>query len=228
MENEELKKKELKDKELIEKERKEKELIEKELKEKELKEKELEKIIIQEIVDKVLAKIEGVYFWIFPYVGGVLMLIAFLTPAGNTYISSEYVWIWGFVLTRDGEFTYMNDTIRFLISVFLSFLILLIALTLIRTANNVKNGKKEIKDYRKDWIYYSFFILIITTSWAFLMELSCYWNQYIPAEIYPIIYPIICYHFWGYNYYQLNYGIYGMFIAATFTIVGLSLMRSNK
>lgn len=36
------------------------------------------------------------YDWAFPLVGGVIALIAFLTPAGNisNYASSMYVWMW--------------------------------------------------------------------------------------------------------------------------------------
>jgi len=181
-------------------------------------------VLDEDFRKKVLEVIEGAYFWIFPYIGGILICIAFITPAGNTILSLEFVWIWGFVIMRNGAFTYMTDLFRFLTSLACSAFILFGALLLIKTSINVKNGKKELKDYKERWLFISILILIITIIWMIMMELSSLW--YISYDL-GYFYTVRSYHFWGFNYYNLNFGIYGIFIAVIITVIGLSITQKD-
>ena len=155
------------------------------------------------------------YFWIAPLLGGVLSLIALLTPA--TYLSMYgeyfYVWMWGLVSIKlydpyDDIYytdTQLTDNVRLLIpSIICSIFIFIFAVILIASANLNRTGKKEFNELKRSWYGLSFLSIITTAAWMISYEI--------------IIYIEISQSFW--NVMDPGFGVIGIFLGALISIIG--------
>ena len=162
------------------------------------------------------------YFWIPPLLGGVLSLIALLTPA--TYINiyefdyqiDFYVWMWGLGSMRsyyayeDSSYTntQFTDNINLLIpSIICSILVFIFAVFLIGSANSIRTGKKEFFKSRKGFYAVSVLLIITTAVWMIVYEVVSYIE--VSQSWWDVMDP--------------GFGVIGIFLGATISIIGIAI-----
>jgi hypothetical protein len=128
---------------------------------------------------------EKTHFWIAPLLGGVLSLIALLTPATYKTLYKEYIyiWMWGLGNTKvydpyEGIYytdTLFTDNLQYLIpSIICSILILIFAIILIVSANKNRTGRLEFNRVKKTWYGLSVLLIITTAIWMISYEFVSY------------------------------------------------------
>jgi hypothetical protein len=158
------------------------------------------------------------YFWIAPFLGGVLSLIALLTPAAylSMYNEEAYVWMWGLATVRyydPDRFGYymhtqfIENVNLLIISVICSIFIFILAVILIVSANLKRTGKKKFNDIKKGW--YGLSILLITTTAAWMI-------------IYEVFGYIETSQSW-WTFMEPGFGVIGIFLGAMISIIGTAI-----
>lgn len=163
-------------------------------------------------------------YWLFPFIGSLLCLIAFIFPSawavrqyqGDTIY---YNLIWIFSLHADFIFLedinmYLNINLLILApSLICSLLIFVFNLVIIRQSHSVLKGKLEMEDVENNWIFLSLFSFIISLIWMILMHIAF------------IIYYGRTVSFW--RYYRLGPGLFLIFIGCFIAVIGI-LMKKKK
>ena len=119
------------------------------------------------------------YFWIPPLLGGVLSLIALLTPAICKTIPENYyyIWMWGLLSYKlyDGTDTLFTDNVKLLIpSIICSIIVFIFALTMIISANTNRIGKEKFNEVKHSWYALSVLLIISTAAWMIIYEVHSY------------------------------------------------------
>ncbi|MFW9824680.1 MAG: hypothetical protein ACFFE4_17180 [Candidatus Thorarchaeota archaeon] len=156
---------------------------------------------------------------VFLFIGGLLTLIATLTPTefhtepGNTY----FVWMWQISLETDpGPFiisllridpTLLTFSILFSVILFSTSIISISASVFYRKRN------KDPKEHKKSWLILASAIILSTLAWIIMMEIFYRINGFPHWSI-------------GGGGYIPNFGVIGQFIGAVFIILGV--LYSNK
>lgn len=154
------------------------------------------------------------YYYVPALIGGILTLIALLTPA--TYLSqySEYfyVWMWGLLTYRYYDVYYMqyysgvsftSNPIILITSIVCSLFVLAGGIALIGQANQNREGKKGFHRVRNTWIATSILLIIVTAAWMIIYDVS-----FITS-------------WWA--YYNAGFGVIGIFLGAIITIIGTGI-----
>jgi hypothetical protein len=150
------------------------------------------------------------YDWAFPLVGGIIALIAFITPAGyySDFSGSINIWMWGLFSIYAygyGSITmFTQDPGELLISVSGSILVLISIIVIISKANKTRNYGDKSK-----WLGASISLIIGTIFWIVGMEI----NGQISAgvSIWSVINP--------------GFGVIGMFMGAILAIIGHAINK---
>ena len=89
------------------------------------------------------------YKYAFPLIGGILVIIAFFTPA----TSSEFLnrWLWG-AKQFQGEWTFEYDLTRLVISLVFGILLLLKGIKIVRISNDIRNDEIDLDENKIDLI----------------------------------------------------------------------------
>ncbi|MFX1389792.1 MAG: hypothetical protein ACFE9Z_07015 [Promethearchaeota archaeon] len=151
--------------------------------------------------------------WAFPVVGGIIALIALLTPASyiSEYYVSMYVWMWGLfsvqVYGYGGYTRFTADpgelTISLLCTIFI--LINIIAMVVIGALNK-RQGTSE-----KNWVAPSVLVIVGTIIYIAGLEI----NTYLIG---------------GFSYWQNvnpGFGVIGMFIGSIISLIGIGVLKSR-
>jgi hypothetical protein len=159
------------------------------------------------------------YMWAFPLMGGVISLLALLTPAGFLSEAGNIfsLWIWGLVSTRvfDG-FDYIEDIAFsdniFVItpSVIFSILIGVCAIVLISSAINCKKELKGVSGLKSTWLTPAILITISIIGWIISIELAFRLGPYSMS-------------FW--EYINPGFGVIGMFLGSGLAIGGYIISK---
>jgi glucan phosphoethanolaminetransferase (alkaline phosphatase superfamily) len=161
--------------------------------------------------------------WGFPLVGGLIIIISFLTPAAtftyqeSSFYSEFYRWMLDFYIAydyMDGILTTtrfgLSTSITGHISYIISFLI--IGLTIFLLISVIRYKKRGLLP-KINWLGFSILIMILTIAWMVMKEVST----------------ILSYNhsFWGLL--SPGFGIIGLFSGAGLEIIGyISFKKSQR
>ena len=161
------------------------------------------------------------YIWLFAFMGGLIALIALLTPAAcfnyrsPSFDSDFYLWMFNLFFSHRFEAGIHTTTIKFdthmislIPSITCSLLIIIFNITAIVTANKYRKGTFDPKF---SWLVLAILTIIATIIWMIMMEISG-----------KVLYG---HEFWGLLY--PCFGVIGPFIGAGLEIVGFILMKKN-
>jgi len=159
------------------------------------------------------------YMWVFPLVGGIIPLLALLTPAGFLSDSGNTfsLWMWGLTSIRvfDGmeyiEDTAFSDNIFVIIpSIISSILIGVCAIMLISSAYTCKKELRGVLTIKSSWLTPAILLTISTIGWIISIELVFILG---PTSM----------SFW--QYIDPHFGVIGMFLGSGFAIVGYIISK---
>jgi len=161
------------------------------------------------------------YIWIFAFMGGIISLIALLTPAaGLNYRSPSfdndfYLWMFNLFFSHRFEAGIHTTRIEFdthlislIPSIICSLLITISSIITIITANKYRKG---VLNTKISWLISAIVIIIATIIWMIMMEISR--KVLYGHEFWGILYP--------------SFGVIGPFIGASLEIVAFILMKKN-
>ena len=159
--------------------------------------------------------------WAFPFIGGIIALISFMTPAAvffyqyPTYSTEFYRWMLdfyvSFVFYESGVQTIrvgLNTSLTGYISFTCSFLIILFNILIVISANRDRKGKKVLKINK---LVLALSTVILTILWMVMKEISTI-NSFNHS-------------FWGLL--SPGFGVIGLFLGAGLVIVGFILFFYN-
>ncbi|MFX1394161.1 MAG: hypothetical protein ACFFAH_11350 [Promethearchaeota archaeon] len=176
----------------------------------------------------------------FPFLAGVLTLIALITPAAH-YISDDtmyygiYVWMWGLLVVRDrghSNFKVFNreweDFVQYwglelfgiVPSLICTGMIIVGSLVFIWTAQKVKAGNMDEDKAAKIWAFFAILNIGLTIFWII-------WIEYYYAGVYQIIAGEIRIvnpeedHIGFWAFYNLGFGVIGVFLGAAIALIGV-------
>ena len=118
------------------------------------------------------------YVWGFPIIGAIFSLIALLYPSAYvevTFIISmeARIWMWGYVYTKIGlkEKSGFGTNPDFMFTCVVSTSIVIIsAIMLIISANNVRTNSKTAIQVKKQWLLFGILLIFATIFWSIMME----------------------------------------------------------
>ena len=160
--------------------------------------------------------------WGFPLVGGLIIIISFLTPAAtfsyqeSSFYSEFYRWMLDFYIAydyMDGILTTtrfgLSTSITGHISYIISFLI--IGLTILLLVSVIKYKKRDLFP-KFNLLGFPILIVVLTIAWMVMKEIST----------------ILSYNhsFWGLL--SPGFGIIGLFLGAGLQIVGYIFLKKNS
>ena len=123
------------------------------------------------------------YTWLFPFLGGIIVIIGLLTPIAS-YYNYLQIWMWGLIVTRFYGISveFVNDTLIFNIGIISSIILTIFSLILIITGYLYKRGHFDNNRISKIWI--SSGIIILTATIIPLITLDFYdYDLYVPMAI---------------------------------------------
>ncbi|MFX1453700.1 MAG: zinc ribbon domain-containing protein [Promethearchaeota archaeon] len=152
------------------------------------------------------------YTYLFPKIGSIISLIAFLTPAAYfTSIGSYmYSWMWGLLSTRisgySSYFGFTLDQTELIISLISSIIVIISMFFLYSAGNSYKKY-----GYYKSWLSSSIMLIIGTIIWM------------VALEIYSTTFSI---SFW--TYVNPGFGVIGIFLGGVISIIGHFIAKSPE
>lgn len=152
------------------------------------------------------------YNWAFPLIGGIIALIALLTPAGyySDYSGSMNFWMWGllsiYAYGYGGITTFTHDPGEIIISATSTIIVLISIIMIITKANRTRNYGDESK-----WLGASISLIIGTIIWIAGIEING--QIYSGISIWSIINP--------------GFGVIGMFLGAILAIIGHAVSKMS-
>lgn len=155
------------------------------------------------------------YPWAFPLVGGVLGLIALLTPAAymSVYGSSMYVWMWGLISVQVfgyGSVTqFTQDSGELIISITCAAIVLIGTIAIISSAASCRKKMKIGIIKKATWLTPSILVIFGTIVWIVGMEINS--NAFYGISLWTYINP--------------GFGVIGMFFSATLSIIGYGVSK---
>ncbi|MFX1378283.1 MAG: hypothetical protein ACFFA4_04245 [Promethearchaeota archaeon] len=152
------------------------------------------------------------YPWVFPLIGGIIALIAFISPAG--YYSDYYgymdFWMWGLIslnLYGYGSVTaFTEDPGEIIISAICSLLVLISIILIISKAYKTRKYS-----YVSTWLAPSILMMIGTIGWIVGMELNG--RIFYDVSLWSVISP--------------GFGVIGMFLGGILSIVGHVISKTS-
>ncbi len=167
---------------------------------------------------RIMANLKNIS-WLFPLIGGIMLIMAFLTPAA--YRSWSFVWIWGVSLRNMRVFEMTRDIMRIIPAIVSSILVLVGVIVLVNSALKIRKNGLELEEFKKKWLIGAVLPIIGIIIWMIMMELSCSLNLNINR--YPFS-SSSCFRFWGLNYHGPGFGVIGIFLGAAIPIVGVAIL----
>jgi len=160
--------------------------------------------------------------WIFPFIGGIITLISFLTPAAHriyrspSFESDYYLWMCNLFISHRYETGIHTTEIKFDInlislipSIICSLLIIFFNITCIITANKYRKG---VLNTKISWLVLAILTIITAIVWMVMMEVS----------------RVILYGHTFWDIVSPNFGIIGPFLDAGLEIIGFVLTKKEK
>lgn len=153
------------------------------------------------------------YTWAFPIVGGVLALIALLTPAAYIGIpgNSMSVWMWGLISIQSygyGSVTnFTQDPGELIISITCSLIVLISTIVILSKGVSIRTYPGS----GKSWVAPSILLIIGTIGWMVGMEINT-----------QVFYGI---SLWAYI--SPSFGVIGMFLGGAVSLIGYGVSKMS-
>jgi hypothetical protein len=178
--------------------------------------------------------------YVLPYIGGVLAIVSLFFPAATNFdanwsINSFTFWTWGLICEIDwmmpGEgwiwnnYFYLSpDLLILLLGIAISALMVFFGVKMVLKARLIAKDENFIT---KSFVLYGALIIIINTVWVVIVQLyflnTGYFRNYF-IELDALIVEDLTYlylpvfSFW--DYFGMNFGVIGPFIAGSLPIIG--------
>lgn len=161
------------------------------------------------------------YIWTFPLLGGILTLIALLTPAVYIYEIGDYIflWIWGLFSVQIHDYyydttynltTFTDNELILIPSIICSVFIFVGILALFSSSYSFRKEIKKGNIEKNRGLAPSIIIMISTIAWMISMEISFIVG---PGSM----------SFW--SAYNVGFGVIGMFLGAIFGMIGYGVSK---
>ena len=163
-------------------------------------------------------------------IGGILLLISFFTPSAYaTQMGiSEYQWMWGlfhvdiYGYRTETGLTLTEEPAEYMIPIFLSgifsaIIILIASIMLITSANSIRKGRKNSKEFENMWLGMG--ILIFIAAIIYMIGIHVTMRNYLKwviSQLPPDGYVISDY----WDVYKPGFGIIAPFLTGVLAIVG--------
>ncbi|MFX0039020.1 MAG: hypothetical protein ACFFCY_14915 [Promethearchaeota archaeon] len=150
------------------------------------------------------------YKWAFPLAGGIIALIAFLTPAAylDTVSGSMYIWMWGLFSVNlygyGGATAFTQDPGELIVSVLCSLLVLISIIVTIAKGNSAKKYGGE-----STWLAPSILMMIGTIAWIAGMEING--RIFYDFSLWSVVDP--------------GFGVIGLFLGGILSIIGYGISK---
>ncbi len=175
------------------------------------------------------------YIWTIPLIGGILLLISFFTPSAYaTQMGiSEYHWMWGLFHTEiygyspETDFFFNEKPAEYMIPIFLSgifsaIIILIASIMLIISANSIRIGRRNSKEFENMWLGMG--ILIFIAAIIYMIGIHVTTRNYLKwviSQLPPDGYVISDY----WDVYEPGFGIIAPFLTGVLAIVGAGISK---
>jgi len=170
------------------------------------------------------------YIWTIPLIGGILLLISFFTPSAYATVMgiSEYQWMWGlfhvdiYGYSPETGLTLTEEPAEYMIPIFLSgifsaIIILIASIMLITSANSIRKGRKNSKDFENMWLGMGILVFIAAIIYMVGIDITTKnYLKWIISQLPPDSYTIP--DFW--DVYDPGFGIIAPFLSGGLAIVG--------
>ena len=163
--------------------------------------------------------------WLIALAGGIVILIAFLTPAGIPRGDTDYVWMIG--LSGREEITFLDHRFALYVSLFCSSIIL--GCTAINIIFAIFSGRDVESNPHIAWFVTPFIMVGFTIIWIIAIDILLPLatrgeDMDLPFGLYQPTYTYTL--FWDYNIF--GFGIYGIFIGSVILIVAAAFRKFGK
>ena len=156
------------------------------------------------------------YQWAFPLVGGVIALLALLTPVAyfSSYSGSMNIWMWG-LFSIDaygyGSITrFTQDPGEITLSLISSAIVLICTIAIISSAASCRRNMRIGKIKKNAWLPLSIMVIVGTALWMIGMEALTY--------------------AYGYSFWSAvspGFGVIGTFLGAILSIIGFGVSKMS-
>ncbi|MFX1600959.1 MAG: hypothetical protein ACFFB6_10220 [Promethearchaeota archaeon] len=170
------------------------------------------------------------YLFALPYLGGILVIVSFLTPVVSDfypawfgdYSDSYSYWMWGLLGTVkwylaaywhwNTYYSFIPYIFTLILGLICSILIIFFALKTILRANRFGRNQQNLD---MTFAKYSAVIFSITIIWMIAVEIFYSINGFMRYE--PI------FSFW--SHFNVQFGVYGIFLGGSLIIIGFLLTK---
>ena len=175
------------------------------------------------------------YIWTIPLIGGILLLISLFTPSAYATQMGikEYHWMWGlfhveiYGYSPETGFTIAEEPAKYMIPIFLSgifsaIIILIASIMLIISANSIRIGRKNSKDFESMWLGMGIMIFIAAIIYIIGIDITTTdYLKWVVSQLPPDSYTIP--DFW--DVYDPGFGIIAPFLSGVLAIVGVATSK---
>ncbi len=168
--------------------------------------------------------------WIFPFIGGILSIIAVATPASyfNVFGIAIYTWMWGVSVGSMGPYGtttgLLQDSIGIAVGIICAIIILIAGISMLWAANRVRKRRKKAYQAFYNWLGTGILSLIVVISWMISVEIS--FQSYMQQSMGSYYSYYSYFHFWG--LFQPGFGVIGVFLSGIMGIIGFISVKVTK
>ncbi len=170
------------------------------------------------------------YIWTIPLIGGILLLISLFTPSAYATQMGikEYHWMWGLFhveicgFSPETGITITEEPAKYMIPILLSgifsaIIILIASIMLITSANSIRIGRRNSKDFESMWLGMGIMIFIAAIIYMIGIDITTTnYLEWVVSQLPPDSYTIP--DFW--DVYDPGFGIIAPFLSGVLAIVG--------
>jgi hypothetical protein len=167
------------------------------------------------------------FLFLFPYIGGILIIISLLTPAAmrwyhSTVDDSYILWVWGLLTITEWyhgagwawntTFAYIPDPFILVIGILFSIIIAIFGIKMILKARIC--GDKE-KDLDITFVKYGGLIITLITTWMIIVQIFYSMTDFLGLGTNFSFWPNL----------SAQFGVIGIFLGGIFSILGYVLFK---
>jgi len=155
--------------------------------------------------------------WIFPFVGGILIIIGMFLPASIPIKNTETIWLLGFSV--NGQISLLNNNLSLIISIICSIVLTICALKLIKTSFEIRKDEDDNIFAEKVWLIIGLVILVVIVFWMFSIHYLITFTKTVKeTEDSLTTTTTTTYRFWEYN--SIGPAIIFVIIGGVLSIIG--------
>lgn len=169
------------------------------------------------------------YNWIFPFVGSLIIIFAFLTPAAiNLDNTNKQIWMCGLSTNNsNNSMSIIDDGNVFIGSIVCSIFIIFISIVTVKSSNKVRKGGIYMETVEKAWFVESVLIIVLEIIWMLLLNLLITKTIVsVSSNKEGLVLTAETFRFW--EYHVPGFGVIGIFLGASLIMVGAILKKKLR